>query len=122
MTSMKPTFIKRISQQSILIVLLVLVGIAQERTKEFTLEDIYNSSKFMSKGIRGFQWIKGGRAYSYLETDTSRKQTDVWMYDVATGKKSKVVDAAKLVLKDGDQSFRIQNYAWSPDESKIIFT
>ncbi len=105
-----------------LVYLPVQVAVTQERTKEFSLEDIYNSGKFSTKSVRGVQWMKGGRAYSFLETDTSKKQTDVWTYDVATGNKSKLVDAAKLVLKDGDKRFRIQNYVWSPDESKMLFT
>jgi dipeptidyl-peptidase 4 len=97
------------------------VGVAQQRSKEFTLEDIF-SGKFSSKSVRGFQWIEGGEAYSYLETDTAKKQTDLWSYDVSTGKKKKIVDAAKLVLKEGDKPFAIQNYFWSPDEKQLLFT
>lgn len=100
----------------------VLGGVAQERTKEFTVEDIFGTSKFISKSIRGVQWIEGGKAYSYLETDTTTKSTDIWRYEVATGSKSKLVSAEKLVAKEGDKPYRIQNYIWSPDEKKILFT
>src|SRR3989337_69104 len=71
---------------------------AQQQAKEFTLDDIYTSGKFFPKSIRGLQWINGGKAFSYLETDTAKKQTDIWKYDAATGMRTKFVDASKLVL------------------------
>ena len=120
------TLQKRLLAVWLLTVLVFASPLAQERTKELTIDDIFGSSKFFSRGIRGFQWIKEGAAYSYLETDTAKKQTDVWTVDVASGKKSKLVDASKLVLAGVSDSlaraFRIQNYFWSPDEKKILFT
>lgn len=92
------------------------------KAKEFTIEDIFVSGKFTPKSIRGIQWIKGGKAYTYLETDTAKKQTDIWMYEVATGKKTKLVDAGKLILKEGEKPFAITHYIWSPDEKNILFT
>lgn len=100
----------------------VAVAFAQERTKEFTVEDIFGTSKFLSKSIRGFQWIEGGKAYSYLETDTATNHVDIWKYDVATGNKVKLVSAEKLIAKEGDKPHSVQNYIWSPDEKKILFT
>src|SRR5208283_2329558 len=95
---------------------------ATQAKKEFTIEDIVNGGKFFNRGIRGFQWIDHGNAYSFLESDTAKKQIDIWRYDVASGKKEKIVDASKLVLKEGEKPFAVQNYIWSPDESKILFT
>jgi dipeptidyl-peptidase-4 len=102
--------------------LFICSSISQERPKEFTVEDIFGTTKFFSKTIRGFQWMKGGMAYSFLEMDTVKKQTDLWMHDVATGGKTLIVSADSLVLKEGDSPFRIQNYVWSPDWKKILFT
>ena len=113
---------RRLAYGLFTICLLLFVAQAQQRSKEFTIEDIYNSTKFTGKSIRGFQWIEKGKAYSYLETDTSKKQTDLWRYDVGTGKKTKIVDAGKLIMKEGDKPFSIQNYFWSPDERSILFT
>src|SRR5438445_11307459 len=79
-----------------------------ERTKAFTIDDIFVAGKFNTKGIRGFQWIDNGKAYSYLETDTALKQTNLWRYDVASGKKTELVDARNLVVKEGEQPFSIQ--------------
>ena len=93
-----------------------------QKTKDFTIEDVFVKGKFSPKGIRGFQWIEKGKAYSYLETDTSAKQTDIWRADVGSGKKTKLVDAGALVLKKGDKPFSVQNYTWSPDGGRVLFT
>ena len=114
--------LRQFSFLMVTLLLLLQTGDAQQRTKEFTIEDTYASTKFAGKGIRGLQWINGGKAYSYLETDTSKKQTDIWTYDVSSGKKMKLVDAGKLILKEGDKPFTIQNYFWYPDDKNILFT
>lgn len=95
---------------------------AGESKKEFTIGDIVNGGKFSSRGIRGLQWIDHGNAYSYIETDTVKKQVDVWRYDIDSGEKKKIIDASKLVLHEGDKPFGIQNYIWSSDETKILLT
>ncbi|MBI1804626.1 MAG: S9 family peptidase [Ignavibacteriae bacterium] len=95
---------------------------AQERNKEFTLEDIFTSSKFNGKEINGFQWYDGGKSFTYIEMDTATKQTDIWIYDVVSGKRSKFVNAGDLVLQKGETPFSIGNYTWSPDKEKILFT
>ncbi len=63
-----------------------------------------------------------GKAFLYLQTDTAKKQTDIWKYDVATGQRSLFVDASKLVMNDTDKAFKISNYILSPDAKKILFT
>lgn len=106
----------------VIAVLFLHVGSSQERVKEFTVEDIYGTGKFSTKEIRRFHWMKDGAAYSYLETETLKNQTNIWSYDVATGKRTKLVDGTHLVVKEGEHPFRFENYVWSPDESKILFT
>ena len=90
--------------------------------KQLTLEDLTGGSRFSGRGVRGSQWIEKGEAYSYLETDTATKQLNIWRYDVRSGKKTLLVDASNLVLKKGERPFVIQNYLWSPDETRILFT
>ena len=105
-----------------LIALMFNWGVAQERTKEFTLEDLFVGSKFSGKGISGFRWYDGGKSFTYLETDTSSQLNDIWKCDVSSGVRSKIVRAADLVVKKGAAPFSIGNYAWSPDEKSILFT
>ena len=110
-----------------ILVLLFIFGnqlsFTQQRTKTYTIEDIYNNvPAFQTKSVRGIQWIENGKAYSFLETDTSTKRTNVMRYDVESGKKSLLIDANKLKMKGDTTAFSIQNYFWSKDERYIIFT
>jgi dipeptidyl-peptidase-4 len=98
------------------------VASAQLRSKEFTIDDIFASEKFSGRSIHGFQWIENGEAYSYLEADSAKRQTDLWRCDVATGNKIKILDAGKLTLKEGEKPYVIHNYTWSPDGKRILFT
>ncbi|MBM4166038.1 MAG: S9 family peptidase [Ignavibacteria bacterium] len=95
---------------------------AQQRTKEYTVEDVITSPLFQGKFIRGVQWIENGKAYSFLETDSTTKRTNVMRYDVESGKKSLLIDANKLKMKGDTTAFAMQNYFWSKDERYIIFT
>ena len=98
------------------------VAPARQKTKELTIDDVFLSGKFTPRGIRGFQWMNKGQTYSFLETDTSTKTINIWSADVASGKRSKIVDASRLVLKEGDAPFAIQNYIWSPDGKMVLLT
>ncbi|MBS4029758.1 MAG: S9 family peptidase [Ignavibacteriales bacterium] len=98
------------------------ISYTQQRTKEYTIEDIFSSPSFQGKSIRGMQWIENGKAYSFLETDTSTKRTNVMRYDVESGKKTVLIDGMKLKLANDTSAFNIQNYFWSKDEQQIIFT
>jgi dipeptidyl-peptidase-4 len=98
------------------------VSFGQEKGKELTLEDIFNSTKFAQKSLRSVTWMQDGKAFLFLQTDTTKKQTDIWKYDVTSGKRTLIVDASKLVLNDSDKAFKISNYILSPDAKKILFT
>ena len=95
---------------------------AQERTKEFTVEDIYASRKFSSDRFRSMRWIEKGRASSYLETDSTTKATDIWRYDIGDGSTGKLVAGTDLKLPGAAEPIDVKNYIFSPDEKKILFT
>ncbi len=112
---------RRCALLSLTILLALRLG-AQERTKEFTVDDIYASRTFSSQGYRSIRWIEGGKASSYLETDSLTKSTDIWRYDIATGASSVMVRGAGLKIPGVDTALTIQNYLFSPDEKSILFT
>ncbi len=93
---------------------------SQVKEKELTLEDIFSSSKFNIKTLKNVTWLRSGKAFLYLQTDTSTKQTDIWKYDIKTGKREIFINAAKLDTQGS--IFRIENYILSRDDSKILFT
>jgi dipeptidyl-peptidase-4 len=94
----------------------------QQRTKEYTLEDIFSSPSFQGKSLRGMHWIENGKAFSLLENDSVTKRTSVMRYDVESGKKIVLIDGTKLKLANDTSAFNIQNYFWSKDEQYVIFT
>ncbi len=112
--------------QQLMILLLVVVSLRQVYSqvppKRLTLEDLFASSKFTEQRTRGFQWYEGGKSYTYLETDTNVHVTSIWKCEVASGKKMKLVDGSDLVLNKGEEPYPIENYAWSPDRKKVLFT
>ena len=94
----------------------------QQRTKEYTIEDIFSSPSFQGKSLRGVQWIENGKAFSLLENDSVTKRTNVMRYDVESGRKTVLIDGTKLKLAKDTSAFNIQNYFWSKNEQYIIFT
>ncbi|MFA6468944.1 MAG: S9 family peptidase [Bacteroidota bacterium] len=89
--------------------------------KELTLEDIFLSSKFSTKTIKGMQWMKDGGSYTFLETDSVSKSSAIYRYSVKDRKKSMIVSGAQMKLNESDPSFRFTSYRWSPDEKSILF-
>jgi dipeptidyl-peptidase-4 len=89
--------------------------------KELTLPDIWSSQKFMGKSIRGIQWAKDGKSYTYLETDTVTKSTVMMRFDVKSKERKAVVAGSTLKIDANDPPFSFSSYQWSPDEKQILF-
>jgi dipeptidyl-peptidase-4 len=108
-----------------------------------TLEAIFQDKVFDVTQLRDPHWMRDGRRFSYLDHAPDSEVTTVWMYDVATGERKVVVDAAKLKLprserpaappdaaddEDDDdagdgsgEALVIHGYQWSPDETHLLF-
>ncbi len=109
-------------RQNLLFVWLVIFSFASlAQTKNLSLEDIFNSGKFSSKGVRGVHWLKNGKDFSFLEMDTVSKTTAVFIYNAKTKSKRKLISGAELKTTESDPPFRFTSYQWSPDEKQILF-
>lgn len=100
----------------------VLTGFAQESRKEWTLDDIFASSKFQTKSLSSVQWIEQGRKFSYLETDSLTRTRNLYVYSVADRKQELVIDGATLAVSPGGRPFRIGSYEWSSDGKNVLIT
>ena len=89
--------------------------------KQFTVEDIFSSQKFSSKSVRGVQWMKDGKSYSFSEYDTTTKSTAIYQYIVKDKSKKLVVNGTMLKLDEKDPAFKFSSYQWSPDEKQMLF-
>jgi dipeptidyl-peptidase 4 len=95
---------------------------AQAEQPAWNLKDIFESGKFSGKSLSGVHWISQGKQFSFEQYDTATKSQNIFIYDVASGKREVVVDVSKLRTKSDDSStFNFSTYLWSPDERSILF-
>ena len=85
-----------------------------------TVDRIYNGSEFKSKSDSA-RWLKGGDYYTTLEPSADHKQRhDIVRHDPASGKTQVVVAAADLIPPGESTPLKIEEYAWSRDQSKLL--
>ena len=78
-----------------------------EAQKKITVEDIWQKGTFKQKGVPGFNFLKDGKHYSANMGETIAK------FDLTTGKQVGTIFESKKPFDD---------YAFSSDESKILFS
>jgi dipeptidyl-peptidase-4 len=110
----------KLVNRSVLLVIFTAVAIVAGG-KELTIQDIWGTTKFGGKIIRGIHWMTDGKSYSFLETDTVKKATAIYRLDISTQKRTVVAHGANLKVAESDSVFSFTTYQWSPDEKKILF-
>lgn len=111
---------KRISVIVLFITVLSPALIAQG-SKLLTNQQIHGSNEFVGRTLSGVRWLQEGRKFSYLEADTATKSTKIFIYDIASGKATPVLDTKDLKVQPPDSPFVFPEYTWSPDEKRIMF-
>ena len=115
----------RVLFASLLLALAMSAAFAQQPDlSRLTLERIFSSNEFASQPFGPARWIDGGNGYTTLERSTTLQGArDIVRYDTATGNRSLLVDAAKLIPQGQTKPLSIEDYLWSPDAKKLmIFT
>lgn len=90
------------------------------QTKKLTLEDIYTTGQYRSKGTGQVRWMKDNQSYSTLEPNAALKGTDIVRHDVESGTSSVLVHAGQLVPAGTDKPLSIEDYTWSDDNSRLL--
>lgn len=86
-----------------------------------TIDRIFNSDEFAAKSVGGFTWLKSGNAYAKIEPSESVKGgTDLVSYDAASGKRTILLSAGKLIPKGESAPISIDDYGWSADNQKML--
>jgi dipeptidyl-peptidase-4 len=98
---------------------------AQEPSAQLTttLNRIYNQHEFNPKRFGPARWIENGAAYTTVEPSPdfpTREASDIVRYETATGQRTVLVAAAKLVPAPAAKPLAIENYAWSRDNHKLL--
>jgi dipeptidyl-peptidase-4 len=89
-----------------------------------TVERLFSSREFAAERFGPARWMSDGATYTTLEPSAEAKAgRDLVLYDAASGKRSVLVSAAKLVPPGAEGPLAIEDYAWSPDgKVLIVFT
>jgi dipeptidyl-peptidase-4 len=93
---------------------------AQSRSEAedaFTLEQIHGSGDFSAEGFSG-TWLRTG-GWVTVEADESGA-TEMWRVDPDSGERESLIGALDLVPAGADESLRIESFAFSADERKVL--
>lgn len=93
---------------------------AVAQTKKLTLEDIYSSGMYRSKGFGPVRWMKDNKGYSTLEQNSTVNGTDIVVYDAESGARKVLVSASQLKPAGADKPLVVADYIWSDDNSKLL--
>ncbi len=88
-----------------------------------TLARLYSSPEFFGERFGPARWLADGGGYTTLEPAADGRGRDVVRYDPATGARTVMVPAARLVPPGATGPLGIEDYAWSPDgRMLLVFT
>lgn len=110
-----------------LFIALFALPLAAQQTADparVTLDRLFASRDFVAQGMRPTAWTPDGNAYTTLEPSTSRPEAaDLVRYDAASGQRTIIVPAERLIPSSSSTPLAIEDYSWSPDTRKLlIFT
>jgi dipeptidyl-peptidase 4 len=93
---------------------------ASDPTLSRQLDAIFNKHEYAEKNVQ-LAWLNDGDQYTILEPSSAGAKTlDIVSYDTASGERSVLVPAAKLVPSGQNASLTIEDYSWSPDKKKLL--
>src|SRR5215472_1544284 len=106
------------------LITLFLPDVAQAQKLSDTLAAIFSKHEFDSKRFGPARWLNQGSAYTTVEPSaTVAKGEDIVEYETATGKRTVLVSAEKLLATPGASAMKIDDYTWSEDSKQLlIFT
>jgi len=106
--------------KKIFLILFVFTSLTSQN-KQLTLEDIFQSSKFTSKSISGIQWMKNGKAFTYLEMDTTSKLMNIMKYDATSKIRTIFIEGQNLKSIGSATPIKFSSFQLSSDEKNAIF-
>ncbi len=100
---------------------LTLPAAAQQTDpSRLTVQRIYASPEFFSQPFGPSRWLDDGSAYTTIEPSADGAGQDIVRYDVEQGSREVLVAASQLVPQGAEEPLDIEDYAWSPDGSKLL--
>ncbi|MEZ5284827.1 MAG: DPP IV N-terminal domain-containing protein, partial [Vicinamibacterales bacterium] len=85
------------------------------------IDRIFGSSDYAVPRFGPARWRPDGVSYSTVEPSTTVKDgSDIVRYEAATGARSVLVAAERLVPRAGEAPLPIADYQWSPDGRRLL--
>jgi dipeptidyl-peptidase-4 len=86
-----------------------------------SVQRVYGSGEFRSESFGPARWLQQGAAYTTLErSPDNTKGQDLVRYDVATGARTTLVPAARLIPAGDTVPLVVEGYSWSTDEKQLL--
>jgi dipeptidyl-peptidase 4 len=120
-----PSLRKHSSLLAVAIVALPIALPSQQFTgKTLTLEQVVDASDFYPAFFGPARWLEDEAAYTTLEPSRDvQRGSDLVRYDAASGQRSVLVPASRLIPAGAQQPLRIDSYRFSSDKQRVlIFT
>src|SRR5690348_17287709 len=108
------TMTRRYSALFLICMMAVTTARAQGDPSRLTLQRIFASRDFFGQHFGPARWLASGDAYTTLELAIGGG-TDIVRYDAASGARTVLVPAARLVPNGASESIDVEDYSWSPD-------
>ena len=105
-----------------------LCSLAQQSDRAQALRDqidrIFRAREFDPPRFGPARWLPDGKAYAIVErASDAAGGSEIARYDAATGSRTVLVSASRLVPSGMKSALTIDDYAWSPDGNRLlIFT
>lgn len=88
---------------------------------KITNEDIFVKGTFRQDMVYGMNWMNDGEHYAAFGTGAQGK--NLYRFEIKTGKQVDMIfDANELIPVGENKPIAFDDYAFSPDESKILFS
>lgn len=88
--------------------------------KKLTLEDIFQSNQFMTKGLNNARWLPDSKGYTFLEKKEEDSHQSIYFHNLKSGKVSRLVNGADLKPSPDKDPLRIEDYSWSKSGKKLL--
>jgi dipeptidyl-peptidase-4 len=125
-TSSRPAAHLVITALSVMVVLAAAVQAADETTDPapLTLERIFADREFEVETFGPARWLEDGSGYTILEESEPHEGAfDIVLYEAATGVRTVLVPAERLLGDDAEDPLIVEDYSWSDDGTRLlIFT
>ncbi len=86
-----------------------------------TLEDVYKTNTYPTRGYQSLRWMEDMQHYTTLEASPSAGCNEIVSYNVKSGERVVLVGADDLTPKGLDGPLQLRDYSWSGDQKNMLF-